>query len=108
MPRSLSQRSLQAFRLTVLTGSVSAAAETMGRTQPAVSRLLKELEEDVGFRLFDRVKGRLQPTSEARLFFEEVQRSFIGLDRIASIAGEIRRGRRGTLAIASLPAAASI
>jgi len=108
MPRSLSQRSLQAFRLTVLTGSVSAAAETMGRTQPAVSRLLKELEQDVGFRLFDRVKGRLQPTSEGRLFFDEVQRSFIGLDRIASIAGEIRRGRRGTLAIASLPAAASI
>ncbi|MBE9607374.1 LysR family transcriptional regulator [Acetobacteraceae bacterium H6797] len=108
MPRTLSQRALQAFQLTVLTGSVSAAAEAMSRTQPALSRLLKELEQDVGFGLFDRVKGRLVPTSEGRLLFDEIQRSFTGLDRIASIAGEIRQGRRGTLSIASLPAAAAI
>lgn len=108
MPRTLSQRALQAFQLTVLTGSVSAAADAMARTQPALSRLLKELEQDVGFGLFDRVKGRLVPTSEGRLLFDEIQRSFIGLDRIASIAGEIRQGRRGTLSIAALPAAAAI
>ncbi|WP_431284356.1 LysR substrate-binding domain-containing protein [Humitalea sp. 24SJ18S-53] len=108
MPRSLSQRGLQAFLLTVLTGSVSAAADTIGRSQPAVSRLLKELEHDVGFRLFDRVKGRLHPTQEGRLLFEELQRSFTGLDRIASIAGEIRLGRRGTISLGAMPAAAAL
>ena len=107
MPRSLSQHSLQAFRLTILQGSVSAAADALGRSQPAVSRLLKELEQDVGFRLFDRVRGRLQPTGEGLLLFQEVERSFVGLDRIASIAGEIRTGRRGTIAIGCLPAAAA-
>ncbi|MFC0407745.1 LysR substrate-binding domain-containing protein [Roseomonas elaeocarpi] len=108
MPRSLSQRGLQAFQLTVLTGSVSAAADTLARSQPAVSRLLKELEEEIGFRLFDRVKGRLQPTGAGKLLFAEVQRSFIGLDRIASIAGEIRQGRRGTLSLGAMPAAATL
>jgi DNA-binding transcriptional LysR family regulator len=107
MPRNLSQHALQAFHLTVLTGSVSAAAETLCRSQPAVSRLLKELERDVGFRLFDRVKGRLQPTAEARLLFAAVRRSLIGLDRIASVVGEIRQGRRGTVTLAAMPSAAS-
>lgn len=108
MPNRLSQRALQAFHLTVLTGSVSAAADAMGRSQPAATRLLKELEQDLGFRLFDRVRGRLQPTPEGLLLFEEVERSLIGLDRIATVAGQIRRGRRGTLSIATLPAGAAI
>jgi len=99
---------LQAFHLTMLTGRVSATAETLGRSQPAISRLLKELEEEVGFRLFDRVKGRLKPTAEGQLLFAEVQRSFIGLDRIASVAGEIRQGRRGTIALGAMPTAASL
>lgn len=107
MPRALSQRSLQAFRQTMLTGSASTAAATIGRSQPAVSRLLKELEHEVGFPLFDRVKGRLLPTTAATLLLEEVERSFVGLDRIAAAAGEIRNGRRGTLSVAALPAAAS-
>ena len=108
MPRLLSQRALQAFHLTVLTGSVSAAAEAMGRSQPAATRLLKELEQDLGFRLFDRVRGRLQPTPEGMQLFQEVERSLIGLDRIANVAGQIRKGRRGTLAIGTLPAGAPI
>ena len=107
MPRPPSQRGLQAFRHTVLTGSVTGAAAVLGRTQPAVSRLLKELEADIGFALFERVKGRMAPTPEGRLFFEELQRAFAGFERIASVAAEIRQGRRGTLRIAAMPAAAA-
>ncbi|WP_198383877.1 LysR substrate-binding domain-containing protein [Roseomonas sp. KE2513] len=108
MPHAMSQRALQAFQLTVLTGSVSAAAEAMGRSQPAATRLLKELEENLGFHLFDRVRGRLQPTPEGLLLFQEVERSLIGLDRIAAVAAQIRKGRRGTLTLGVLPAATGI
>jgi len=80
----------------------------MGRSQPAATRLLKDLEADLGFRLFDRVRGRMQPTPEGLLLFEEVERSLIGLDRIATVAGQIRRGRRGTLALGVLPAGTGI
>lgn len=107
MPRQPGTRALQAFRQTMLGGSVTRAAAVLGRTQPAVSRLLKELEEDVGFALFERVRGRLVPTPEGRLFFEEVQRSFRGLERLGDVAAEIRQGRRGTLRIAAMPAAAA-
>ena len=107
MPRPPSQRGLQAFRHTVLTGSVTGAAAVLGRTQPAISRLLKELEADIGFALFERMKGRMVPTPEGRLFFEELQRAFAGFERIASVAAEIRQGRRGTLRIAAMPAAAA-
>lgn len=107
MSRPPSQRGLQAFRHTMMSGSVTAAAQVLGRTQPAVSRLLKELEADIGFALFERVKGRLVATPEGRLFFDELQRAFAGFERVAAVAGEIRQGRRGTLRIGTMPAAAS-
>lgn len=103
MSRQLSYRGLQAFRLTMLTGSVSAAAATLNLSQPAVSRLLKELELDTGLRLFDRTSGRLVPTLQAGQLLEEVERSFVGLDRIAAATREIARGRRGTLSVSVLP-----
>jgi len=107
MPRQPGTRALLAFRQIMLVGSATRAAAALGRTQPAVSRLLKELEEDVGFSLFERVRGRLVATPEGRLFFEEVQRSFRGLERLGDVAAEIRQGRSGTLRIAAMPAAAA-
>lgn len=98
---------LQAFRQIILSGSVTEAAAALGRTQPAISRLLKELETDVGFALFDRVRGRLVVTAEGRFFFEELQRSFMGFERIGTVAAEIRQGRRGTLRVAAMPSAAA-
>ncbi len=100
-------RALNAFRQTVVSGSVTEAASALGRTQPAISRLLKELEADVGFALFSRVKGRLILTPEGRDFFQELQRTYAGFDRIAAVAAEIRQGRRGHLRIAAMPAAAA-
>jgi DNA-binding transcriptional LysR family regulator len=105
MKRELTQRSLHAFRLTMMTGSVSSAAAALHRTQPAVSRLLKDLEHTVGFELFERVKGRLIPTTRAKVFFEQVQHSFIALERLSKVADEIREDRFGRFSIASFPSA---
>jgi DNA-binding transcriptional LysR family regulator len=107
MARPPSTRALTAFRQTILSGSVTDAASALGRTQPAVSRLLKELEADVGFVLFQRVKGRLVLTPEGRYFFDELQRSFVGFERVTTVAAEIRQGRHGSLRIAAMPAAAA-
>ena len=107
MARQLSQRGLQAFRMVMLTGSSSAAAATMNLSQPAVSRLLRDLELGAGLELFARVKGRLVPTQAGKLFFEEVQRAFVGHDRLLAAAREIGAGRRSTLVVGSLPAVAS-
>src|SRR5262249_16082454 len=107
MARPPTPRALNAFRQTVLSGSVTEAASALRRTQPSVSRLLKELDADVGFALFNRVKGRLVLTPEGRDFFQELQRTYAGFERIAAAAAEIRQGRRGSLRIAAMPAAAA-
>jgi len=86
------------------TGSVTDAAKRIHVTQPAASRLLADLEYAVGYSLFLRVKNRLSPTPEAMALFEEVDRSFIGLNTIAEAAREIGSFRRGSLLIAGMPA----
>lgn len=87
-------------------GSITGAAELMNVTQPAVSRLIKDFESRIGFPLFERKKGRVYPTIEATSLFEEVQRSFTGLEKIAATATEIRSFRSGFLRIAAMPAIA--
>ena len=64
MPR-LNQRQVEAFRAVMVTGGITSAAQLMNVTQPAVSRLIRDLQVAVGLRLFERVGTRLLPTSEA-------------------------------------------
>ncbi|WP_198665133.1 LysR substrate-binding domain-containing protein [Tropicimonas sp. IMCC34011] len=102
----LTHRQLEAFRAVMETGSVTEAARQIHVTQPATSRLLADLEGTIGYALFKREKKRLVPTPEARALFEEVQRSYVGLETIAQSAREIGTHRRGSLHIVSLPAMA--
>lgn len=102
----INHRQLEAFRAMIETGSVTEAARRMGVTQPAASRLISDLEHAVGYSLFLREKKRLISTPEAMALFEEVDRSYIGLDAIAEAARDIGAYRRGALRIVSLPAMA--
>ena len=102
----LNHRQLEAFRGLIQTGSVTEAAKRMHITQPATSRLIADLEYTIGYTLFRREKKRLSPTSEALALFEEVDRSFIGIGKIAEAAMEIGNFQRGSLHLASLPALA--
>ncbi|MGP9680220.1 LysR substrate-binding domain-containing protein [Halomonas sp. AOP27-A1-41] len=101
-------RQLEAFNAVMTSGSTVRAAELLGVTQPAVSRLISELEKGLRFSLFDRVRGRLVPTPEGKLFFREVEASFIGLDRLRTSAANIRDFGTGSLRIASLAATGSV
>lgn len=100
-------RQIEAFRAVIIAGTASRAAELMNITQPAVSRLIGELEAAVGFPLFDRVKGRLVPTPEADIFYRDVETSFRGLDRLRSSAARIRDFGSGHIRVASLAATGS-
>lgn len=102
----LSQRALEAFRTVIDCGSVSGAAEIMNVSQPAVSRLIRDLEGRTGLRLFTRFGGKIVPTPEARDLAVEVERAFVGLGEIEKTAHEIRLGKRSTVSIAAMPALA--
>ena len=90
----------------MLTGMVTRAAELLYVTQPAVTRLIADLELAAGFTLFERRKKRLVPTPEAHQLYAEVEKSFISVERIGQIAEGIRDFRKGSLQVASMPAMA--
>ena len=60
-------RHLHYFLVVAREGSMTAAAEALGVTQPTVSAQVAELERDLGARLFRRRGGRLSLTEEGRL-----------------------------------------
>ena len=103
----INMRQIEAFRAVMLTGGITAAAGLMNVTQPAVSRLIHDLQARLGLRLFERRGARVVPTGEAHSLYREVERSFVGIDRILGAAIELRERRAGTLRITSLPALAN-
>ncbi len=100
----LTSRMIEVFRAVILNGSMSEAATALHISQPAVSRLIRDLETEIGFRLFERRNGRIYPNDDALVFYEEVHRAYIGLKRISHAAEQIRTNQTGTLRIACLPA----
>jgi len=105
--RGLNPRQIEAFRAVVLTGGVGAAANLINVTQPAVSRMIRDLQQHLGLALFERRGTGLVPTSEALSLYAEVERAFVGLERISQMAAELRTRRAGFLRIAALPALAN-
>ncbi|WP_375741336.1 LysR family transcriptional regulator [Pseudomonas boanensis] len=67
-----SMKSLVVFESVFRLGSMTAAAQEHGTTQPVVSQRIRALEEDVGCALFDRSGGRLSPTGQGRFLYEEI------------------------------------
>lgn len=98
-------RHVRCFLEIARTESVSLAADRMNITQPAVSRSLKELEDMLGARLFDRVGRGLQLNDAGRVFQSHAAASITELmrahDRISS------REALVPLSIGALPTAST-
>jgi DNA-binding transcriptional LysR family regulator len=100
----ITPRQLEAFAAVMERGTATAAAERLGVSQPAVSKILAGLELEIGYPLFTRIKQRLAPTSEAQLLAAEVTRLYRGLEQVSEVAREIRDRQVGDLHIYSTPA----
>lgn len=96
-------RQVEAFRAVMIAGTTTQAATLLRTSQPAVSRLIHQLETAMQVRLFRRSKGRLQPTPEALQFYGEVQRCFVGLDKLRETGAALRAVGTGHLRVAALP-----
>jgi DNA-binding transcriptional LysR family regulator len=88
----------------IVTGGITAAARALNITQPAVTRLIRDLQYALGLTLFVKRGARLVPTNEALSLYREVERQFVGLERIENAARNLREGRAGSLRVAALPA----
>jgi DNA-binding transcriptional LysR family regulator len=96
-------RHIEIFHAVMTTGNLTEAAQMLHTSQPTVSRELARFEKVLGLKLFERTRGRLHPTVQGLRLFEEVQRSWYGLDRIVSAAESLREFRQGELSIVCLP-----
>ncbi|CUB05242.1 LysR family transcriptional regulator [Marinomonas fungiae] len=100
----LTFRQIEIFNALMTAESVTNAADILHTSQPTISRELARLEQVLGFSLFERVRGRLKPSNAAYTLFEEVKRSYIGLERIWSTVEDLRIDQVGRLSILTLPA----
>ncbi|MBU8546109.1 MULTISPECIES: LysR family transcriptional regulator [Roseomonadaceae] len=104
-------RQMRTFLSVVATGSVSAAARSLGLTQPAASQQLRELERHLGVRLLERAAGLAQPTAAGEALLAPARRALAAADdAIAAMAahrtgdaGRVRLGTGATACIYLLP-----
>ncbi len=106
MDKRITLRHLEAFRAIMVRRTVTGAAEMLAVTQPVVTRLIADLEERIAIPLFKRANGRLVPTPEAALLFEDVHQSLMAIERIANAASNLKTLKLAHLRIAAAPAMA--
>ena len=94
---------IEMFVAVVDAGSLSAAAQRLGRTQPTVSRQLAALEARLDARLLERTTRRLRLTAAGRAFLER-GRAVLALAREADAAvADTSRALRGALRLSAPP-----
>jgi DNA-binding transcriptional LysR family regulator len=104
---NLSVKQLATFKEVMRTGSISEAARTLKRTQPAISTMINSLEEELGFALFHREHRKLTPTPEAAYLLEEANALLARLEQTKSILKGVSQQTTGRLRVACHPAASS-
>ncbi len=103
MQTQLSPRQLEALLAVIEHGTMTRASQALDISQPAVSRLIADLTESLGFALLERRDGRLVPTQEARFLMPDIKRSLDLLERISDAGRNITRRKAGELRVACLP-----
>jgi len=97
-------RHIEIFHAIYTTGSITNAARVLHVSQPSVSKVLSHAETQLGFNLFERVKGRLIPTSEAEMMFGEVDKIYQQMRAIKNTAKNIRKSEFGNIKLGVTPA----
>ncbi|WP_435169357.1 LysR family transcriptional regulator [Falsirhodobacter sp. 1013] len=99
-------RDLQTFLAVAASGSITRAAEMLGRSQPSVSRIIQELEAELGFHLFHRTGRRVQLSEEGVAFEAEARRLLLSFGELAARAKAIAAGKGRIFQVAATAAMA--
>jgi DNA-binding transcriptional LysR family regulator len=93
-------RHMEVFRAVMHAGTVRGAAQILNVSEPAVSKLLAVAERRAGLRLFERVKGRIMPTPDARALYAEIEALWKGVERIRVTAQSLAKRTASNLWVA--------
>ncbi|MFB3887394.1 MAG: LysR substrate-binding domain-containing protein [Thermodesulfobacteriota bacterium] len=92
---------LFSFYQIVNTGSFSEASKKVFRSQPTISHQIKNLEKELGVKLFNRLGRKLVLTEEGRMLFKTIGNFFTDLENLKKRFEDIRQANAGNLTIAS-------
>ncbi len=102
-------RQLEVFCMLMRCGTVTRAAAMLNISQPALSQILLHAEDQLGFKLFDRVRGRLVPTQQAEELYPQAEHIFSQLGAMRRRTADMKHGRTGLVQLAaSAPPSMSI
>ncbi|MGC1304452.1 MAG: LysR family transcriptional regulator [Caulobacteraceae bacterium] len=100
-------RTLRAFVEVVRQGGFSQAARTVFATQSAVSKAVKQLEDEIGVALFDRIGHRTRLTPAGEILYPRAVRLLADRDDVVAELEELRGLKRGTLRLGLPPVGSS-
>lgn len=98
-------RHIEVFHAIYTSGSINAAAKALNVSQPSLSKTLQHAEDQLGFKLFKRVRGRLIPTEEAHVVFRESSEVYAKIETLQQACRSLRNGDAGHIRLAVLPVA---
>lgn len=103
MAMNIKYRPLKAFVLAVETGSFTHAADRLGVTQPSFTALIRDLEDILGARLFDRTTRSIELTAAGREFLARIERPIADLEDAYRSILDLAAVKRGSVVLGALP-----
>lgn len=93
---------LRYFNEVVRAGSIRVAAERLHVAPSAISRQMRNLEEELGLPLFERHARGVVPTSAGELYAQYAREALLDQERISSEIDDLKGLRRGHVRVCSV------
>ena len=97
----MNTQKIKAFMTAIECGSLTAAGEELGYTQPAMTQMMRSLEQEIGFPLLFKSRTGVEPTINAQALIPIMRQLLSDEERLGQEAGEIIGIRKGTIRLGS-------
>jgi DNA-binding transcriptional LysR family regulator len=97
-------RHIEVFHAVYTCGSITGAARMLNVSQPSISKVLAHAEQQLGFQLFDRHKGKIVPTREAERLIDHVNQAYMNINELRRVSKNLGSAETGVIRIAVTPA----
>src|SRR5260370_10462292 len=104
----LTLRQIEVIRAVMMTGTLAGAAKLLNVSAPGISRLMKDTEQSLGMKLFDKRGGRLVPSAAAQEIFEQINVVFSRIEDLRYVIGKVNSGTSQELKIGSAPSISQV
>jgi DNA-binding transcriptional LysR family regulator len=105
---NITLRKLYGFKAVADLGTFTAAAQRLRVAQPALSLSVRDLEGELGARLFDRTTRRVELTAAGREFLRSIDKLILDLENAVQNTRDLADRKRGRLVVAAPPLLASM